>query len=29
LMEMNFGDWEMKNWDVIDSDELNPWWLTL
>jgi alpha-ribazole phosphatase len=24
LMEMNFGDWEMKNWDVIDSDELNP-----
>ena len=25
LMEMNFGDWEMKNWDVIDLDELNPW----
>ena len=25
LMEMNFGDWEMKNWDVIDPDELNPW----
>ena len=25
LMEMNFGDWEMKNWDDIDSEELNPW----
>ncbi|MFV8363512.1 alpha-ribazole phosphatase [Flavobacterium sp. ZT3P35] len=25
LMEMNFGDWEMKNWDVIDPDELNSW----
>ena len=25
LMEMNFGDWEMTNWDVIDPDELNPW----
>ena len=25
LMEMNFGNWEMKNWDVIDPDELNPW----
>ncbi len=25
LMEMNFGDWEMKNWDVIDPDILNPW----
>jgi hypothetical protein len=28
LMEMNFGD-EMKNWDVIDPDELNPGWLIL
>ena len=25
LMEMNFGDWEMKNWDFIAPDELNPW----
>ncbi|KIA87671.1 alpha-ribazole phosphatase [Flavobacterium sp. AED] len=25
LMEMNFGDWEMKNWDVIQPEELNPW----
>jgi alpha-ribazole phosphatase len=25
LMEMNFGDWEMKNWDSIEPDELNPW----
>ncbi|SHG04940.1 alpha-ribazole phosphatase [Flavobacterium micromati] len=25
LMEMNFGDWEMKNWDVIEPEELNPW----
>ena len=25
LMEMNFGDWEMKNWDGIDPDELIPW----
>jgi alpha-ribazole phosphatase len=24
-MEMNFGDWEMKNWDVIQPEELNPW----
>lgn len=25
LMEMNFGDWEMKNWDAIAPEELNPW----
>jgi alpha-ribazole phosphatase len=25
LLEMNFGDWEMKNWDSIEPEELNPW----
>lgn len=25
LMEMNFGDWEMKNWNDISPEELNPW----
>ncbi|PWB19959.1 alpha-ribazole phosphatase [Flavobacterium sp. HTF] len=25
LMEMNFGDWEMKNWNAIPPVELNPW----
>ncbi|NGY38499.1 alpha-ribazole phosphatase [Flavobacterium sp. XN-5] len=25
LMEMNFGDWEMKNWDAIAPEEINPW----
>jgi alpha-ribazole phosphatase len=25
LMEMNFGDWEMKNWEDIAPEELNPW----
>ena len=25
LLEMNFGDWEMKNWDEIDQQELNKW----
>lgn len=25
LMEMNFGDWEMKNWNAIPQDQLNPW----
>jgi alpha-ribazole phosphatase len=25
LMEMNFGDWEMKNWNDIPPDQLNPW----
>lgn len=25
LMEMNFGDWELKNWDKIPPEELNPW----
>ncbi|WP_188051187.1 alpha-ribazole phosphatase [Flavobacterium sp. GP15] len=25
LMEMNFGDWEMKNWDAIPPDNFAPW----
>jgi alpha-ribazole phosphatase len=25
LMEMNFGDWEMKSWDVIAPDDFTPW----
>jgi alpha-ribazole phosphatase len=25
LLEMNFGDWEMKNWDLIEQDILNNW----
>jgi alpha-ribazole phosphatase len=25
LMEMNFGDWEMKNWNEISQEDLNPW----
>jgi alpha-ribazole phosphatase len=25
LMEMNFGDWEMKNWNDIDQTTLNTW----
>jgi alpha-ribazole phosphatase len=25
LMEMNFGDWELKNWDAIDQSQLNNW----
>ncbi len=25
LLEMNFGDWEMKNWDEINQDVLNEW----
>jgi alpha-ribazole phosphatase len=25
LMEMNFGDWELKNWDIISKEDLNPW----
>ncbi|MCW2119591.1 alpha-ribazole phosphatase [Flavobacterium sp. 7A] len=25
LMEMNFGNWEMKNWDAISPDEFTPW----
>jgi alpha-ribazole phosphatase len=25
LMEMNFGDWELKNWDKIDQTHLNGW----
>ncbi|HSD14044.1 MAG TPA: histidine phosphatase family protein, partial [Flavobacterium sp.] len=25
LMEMNFGNWEMKKWDDINPEELNPW----
>ncbi len=25
LMEMNFGDWEMRKWDAISPEELHPW----
>ena len=25
LIEMNFGDWEMKNWNDILPEQLNPW----
>lgn len=25
LMEMNFGNWEMKAWNDIAASELNPW----
>lgn len=25
LKEMNFGDWEMKNWNEIPLEQLNPW----
>ncbi|MFV8372411.1 alpha-ribazole phosphatase [Flavobacterium sp. LB2P74] len=25
LLEMNFGDWEMKNWDAISPDDFTPW----
>lgn len=25
LMEMNFGDWELKRWDAIPQEVLNPW----
>jgi len=25
LMEMNFGDWELKRWDEIPEGDLNPW----
>jgi alpha-ribazole phosphatase len=25
LMEMHFGDWELKSWDDIPKEELNPW----
>ncbi len=25
LKEMNFGDWELKPWDEIPPEELNPW----
>ena len=25
LMEMNFGDWELKKWDAIPQEVLNPW----
>lgn len=26
LMEMNFGDWELKKWDEIPKDEIHPWY---
>jgi alpha-ribazole phosphatase len=25
LMEMNFGDWELKNWSEIPQEILDPW----
>lgn len=25
LMELNFNDWELKNWDDIDRDEIDQW----
>ena len=25
LMEMHFGNWELKNWNDISQEELNPW----
>ncbi|MDX6182489.1 alpha-ribazole phosphatase [Flavobacterium sp. Fl-77] len=25
LMEMNFGNWELKNWNEIPPEQLNPW----
>jgi alpha-ribazole phosphatase len=25
LMEMNFGDWELKSWDAIPREILDPW----
>ncbi|PWA09548.1 alpha-ribazole phosphatase [Flavobacterium laiguense] len=25
LKEMNFGDWELKSWDAIPQEALNPW----
>jgi alpha-ribazole phosphatase len=25
LKEINFGDWELKKWDDIPNDELQPW----
>ncbi len=25
LMELNFGEWEMKAWDHIPSEEITPW----
>lgn len=25
IMEMNFGNWELKKWDDIPKEELNPW----
>jgi alpha-ribazole phosphatase len=25
LMEMNFGDWELKSWDDIPREVLDPW----
>jgi len=25
LKELDFGDWELKKWDAIDTNELTPW----
>ncbi len=26
IREMNFGDWELKKWDEIPEEEINPWY---
>ena len=26
LMEVNFGNWELKNWNEIPTNEINPWY---
>ncbi len=26
LMEVDFGDWELKDWNEIPTDEINPWY---
>lgn len=26
LIELSFGDWEMRNWDEIPEEEINPWY---
>ncbi|WP_152286456.1 alpha-ribazole phosphatase [Flavicella marina] len=25
LLELDFGDWELKNWNAIPKDEITPW----
>lgn len=26
ILEMNFGDWELKKWSEIPEEEINPWY---